>query len=66
MPVKICEENNKPGWKWGDEGKCYTYDPRSEIGSNNAKKKAIVQGIAIGEYFNNTDKRGDVEDIKNT
>lgn len=51
MPVKHCQDNNKPGWKWGDEGKCYTYTPNSEVSSNNAKKKAIIQGIAIGEYF---------------
>mgnify|MGYP003120060902 FL=1 len=36
MPLKKCSEN---GWKWGDEGKCYT--------GRDAKKQAIKQGIAI-------------------
>ena len=36
MPLKKCSEN---GWKWGDEGKCYT--------GRDAKRQAIKQGIAI-------------------
>lgn len=39
MPVKKCQINGKQGYKWGDEGKCYT--------GPDAKKKAIAQGIAI-------------------
>lgn len=49
MPVKSCEDNKKPGYKWGDEGKCYTYDPKNEKEKNGAKRKAIIQGIAIGK-----------------
>jgi hypothetical protein len=50
MPVKSCEENGKPGYKYGDSGKCYTYTPKDEVSRNKAKKQAIIQGIAIGEY----------------
>ena len=39
MPLKKCSDNKKSGWKWGDEGKCYT--------GKDSKKKAIKQGIAI-------------------
>ena len=39
MPLKRCSENNKSGWKWGDQGKCYT--------GEDAKKKALKQGVAI-------------------
>ena len=39
MPVKTCQRNNKPGYKWGDEGYCYT--------GRGAKKKAEDQGKAI-------------------
>lgn len=39
MPVKECQINGISGWKWGDEGKCYS--------GPNGKKKAIAQGIAI-------------------
>lgn len=50
MPVISCEDNNKPGFKYGDSGKCYTYDPNNTKSKNQAKRKSIIQGIAIGEY----------------
>jgi len=42
MPIKQCEVNGKSGYKWGNEGKCYT--------GPNAREKAKEQGIAIGEW----------------
>jgi soluble P-type ATPase len=39
MPLKKCTKNGISGWKWGDQGSCYT--------GSGAKKKAIKQGIAI-------------------
>ena len=42
MPLNTCTINGKDGYKWGDQGKCYT--------GRNAKKEAIAQGIAIGDY----------------
>lgn len=39
MPVKRCNLNGKPGWKWGDSGICYT--------GTEAKQKAERQGIAV-------------------
>jgi len=50
MPVKECELDGKSGYKWGDEGKCYTYTPNNEGSKSNAKKSAILQGVAIGDY----------------
>ena len=48
MPIKECTENKKPGWKYGDSGKCYTVeDPGDEKALLEAKKKAIKQAIAI-------------------
>lgn len=41
MPVQSCQINNQNGFKWGEEGKCYT--------GPGAKKKALEQGIAIGD-----------------
>ena len=49
MPVKECQDNGKPGFKWGNEGKCYVYDPKNEGSKRNAKKKATAQGLAIGD-----------------
>lgn len=51
MPIKRCSINGKPGFKWGDEGKCYTYDPDSLSERKAARKKALKQGIAIGEVL---------------
>ena len=50
MPITNCQENGKPGLKWGEKGACYTYTPNNEISRNNAKKKVIKQAIAIGDY----------------
>jgi hypothetical protein len=50
MPVKSCEDNGNAGFKWGDEGKCYTYSPNNEGSRRNAKKSATIQGLAIGDY----------------
>lgn len=48
MPIKPCNENKKPGWQYGDSGKCYTYSPdKSGAASTTAKKKAIKQAVAI-------------------
>ena len=47
MPIKSCEIDGQKGFKWGDEGKCYT--------GPDAKKKAIAQGIAVeGDKFAET------------
>jgi len=47
MPIKNCSENGKPGKKFGDSGKCYTYTPNNEQSLKEAKKKALKQGIRI-------------------
>jgi hypothetical protein len=47
MPVKNCQQDNKPGYKWGDEGTCYIYNPNDQLSKQNAMKKAKKQGVAI-------------------
>lgn len=44
MPVQRCVADNKPGWKWGEGGKCYTYTDKA--GSDAAHAKAEKQGAA--------------------
>jgi hypothetical protein len=39
MPLKRCSNKGASGWKWGDQGHCYT--------GPGAKKKAIKQGVAV-------------------
>jgi len=50
MPLKRCQDDEKPGWKWGDEGKCYTYTAGSEASEMAARKKAMAQAAAMGEF----------------
>lgn len=49
MPIKRCQENNKPGYKCGDGGKCYTYTPQNEAERKQALADAIAQCLAINE-----------------
>jgi len=30
MPIRSCQKDGKPGYKYGDEGACYTYTPGDE------------------------------------
>lgn len=41
MPIKECQIGGVKGYKWGDEGTCYT--------GRDAKQKAIRQAIAISK-----------------
>lgn len=52
MPIKECNENGKPGWKFGDDGTCFTYDPGSAGGSAVAKAKAATQAAAPAKATN--------------
>ncbi len=47
MPVQSCTENDKPGFRWGNKGKCYTYTSNNKSSLQKAKNKAIKQGKAI-------------------
>lgn len=49
MPVQDCKADGKPGYRWGEAGKCYTYTPDDEASRKEAKRKAHLQGAAIGE-----------------
>lgn len=46
MPVGPCSSNGKPGFKWGDSGKCYTYTEGDDASRNEARRKAGAQGAA--------------------
>lgn len=49
MPIRQCQINKNPGYKWGQQGKCYEYEPGNEESIKEAKKKAISQGVASGD-----------------
>jgi HK97 family phage prohead protease len=50
MPLVRCQDDDKPGWKWGDSGKCYTYTSGDEESEMAARKKAMAQAAAMGEF----------------
>jgi len=47
MPLKRCKLDKKPGWKYGNSGKCYTYTTGNKVSESAAKLKAAKQGAAI-------------------
>ncbi len=49
MPVHSCSVEGRPGYKAGDSGKCYVYDPSDEASRKEAKRKAYVQWYAMTE-----------------
>ncbi len=52
MPVTKCMEDGKPGYKWGEKGKCYTYD-ENDIASKHAaydKMKKQMKAIEASKY----------------
>lgn len=54
MPVQTCSLDGKPGYKWGNSGKCYTYAAGDENARKQAKRKAYIQGAAIEEKSTQT------------
>ena len=46
MPVRRCQLNGRPGWKWGSSGFCYTHRKGDAAGSKRAHAKAERQGRA--------------------
>jgi hypothetical protein len=47
MPIKECQVEGKNGYKWGNEGKCYTYEKDSDESQKTARKKAMRQGVVV-------------------
>jgi len=46
MPVRRCQSDGKPGFKWGDSGKCYTYTEGDQASRDRARAAAERQGRA--------------------
>ena len=47
MPIKRCQEGGRPGYKFGDSGKCYSYRKGDMKGEKEAYDRAAAQGRAI-------------------
>lgn len=53
MPVKPCQSDGKPGYKYGDSGHCYTYKEGDMRSEKEAWDKAVAQGRAIEKSKSN-------------
>ncbi|MBA7563951.1 hypothetical protein ES708_05613 [subsurface metagenome] len=47
MPIMKCRKDNKPGYRWGNSGFCYTYEAGNKASESVARLKAAKQGAAI-------------------
>jgi hypothetical protein len=47
VPLQRCEDGGRPGWRWGQAGKCYTYAPGSAAAQRLAKQRAMAQAVAM-------------------
>ena len=47
MPLMGCKKGGKSGYKFGEDGFCYTYEAGNEKSRRNAFAKAMKQGRAI-------------------
>jgi hypothetical protein len=47
MPVQPCQQDGKPGYKYGATGVCYTYIPGNTRQKAQARMKAEAQAAAI-------------------
>lgn len=47
MPVESCVLNGKPGFRWGKQGKCYTYKSGDTASRARARAQAARQGRAV-------------------
>lgn len=59
MPIKTCRLDGKPWYKWGDSGKCYTYNSWDKEAREKARSKAEDQWKAI-----EVNKAEDQNDLK--
>ncbi len=55
MPVQECQSDGQPGYRWGEEGKCYTYTPSDEESRKAARAKAERQGRAVEAHTSELD-----------
>lgn len=49
MSVRKCNLDGKPGWQWGEDGECHTYDENSPSGNASAKARAIADSGVVTE-----------------
>lgn len=46
MPAQPCQEDGRPGYRWGSQGTCYTYTSGDDSSRESARARAERQGRA--------------------
>lgn len=64
MPVVQCSVDGKPGYRWGESGKCYTYDEGDADAMMVARQRAYAQGQAAYSSGYGDEDCGCKEDVK--
>lgn len=54
MPVREVSANGRHGYKWGESGKVYFFDPESESSRTRARRKAEIQGWVVSKRTGET------------
>lgn len=60
MSLNRCEDDGQPGWKWGESGACYTYTAGDDASETAARKKAMAQAAAMGEFPGTGQQRSEI------
>jgi hypothetical protein len=47
MPIQSCTQDGKPGYRWGNTNKCWTYTPGDEASRKEAKRQVVKQALVI-------------------
>lgn len=47
MPLQECQQDGNPGYRWGSDGKCFTYTEGNDSSKERARDNALEQGRAI-------------------
>jgi len=55
MPLTTCRKDGNPGYKWGEDGHCYSYEPSSPEARERAIAHAKKQGQAIESHKHDRD-----------
>ena len=63
MPIERCQAGGRPGFKFGPQGKCFTYLPGDKSGMAVARNRAEAQGRAINAAGGKAKSKPKLEEI---
>lgn len=55
--INRCQKDGKPAYRWGMDGKCYTYQSGDKVSRERAKRLAMAQGRTIETNKKNSKRK---------